>query len=151
MSDRLINVCALKASLKSLVNQVPYLRVGIVGIVGVVCILLITYGISALLVRFPVSAEPIAIDAQVSARCMECGVVESTRLIEQSEEKFDQSTAGRVSKDGRNELPKKATNQSEVTVRMNDGASHLFEAAIPTNWKPGERVIFIEGNRTPNH
>ena len=33
---------------------------------------------------------------------------------------------------------------AEVTVRMSDGASHLFVAANPAHWRRGERVIFIE-------
>ena len=44
-----------------------------------------------------------------------------------------------------NAPPLKLVTGYEVTVRMKDGASHLFMAANSAQWRPGQRVIFIDG------
>lgn len=75
-------------------------------------------------------------EASADLKCTQCGVVESTREIAQ--------------------LSEGSTRGVEVTVRMKDGASHLFIAASSANsenlasWRPGERVIFIDGRRPDN-
>jgi len=34
----------------------------------------------------------------------------------------------------------------EYTVRRADGSSGVFREGLPASWRPGERVIFIEGS-----
>ena len=81
----------------------------------------------------PMASEPVAVSYPLLAagsdlKCAQCGVVESTREIAP--------------------LPEQSVSGVEVTVRMKDGASHLFIAANSehsANWRAGERVIFING------
>ena len=121
---------------------------------GAAAVLLVTFGIAAVWAwgpnsiptstdvtslalateDFPAQSE---VNELVRVRCKECGVVESTRMIERSDE-------GPGEKTGRYEMTRKSK-ISEVTVRMSDGASHLFTDASLANWRPGERVIIIEG------
>lgn len=69
-----------------------------------------------------------------SDRCEECGVIESTRMIERSDENSGASVMTGPAK------------IAEVTVRMSNGESHLFTDESHANWRPGERVIIIEGS-----
>lgn len=88
-------------------------------------------------------------DARVRVKCAECGVVAFTREIEQLDAEIDPRAAGGVARSSRNGISGKPTKSYEVTVRMKDGSSHVFMAANPANWRPGERVIFIEGASQP--
>jgi hypothetical protein len=83
--------------------------------------------------------------ARIRVKCAECGVVESTREIVQILEKMDSGAAGGVKRGRLNEMAGKSISKHEVTVRMKDGATHQFMVANQENWRPGERVIFIEG------
>jgi hypothetical protein len=74
-------------------------------------------------------------NAHVRITCAECGVVESTREIEELSEGVDPGAASKSAK------------SYEVTVRMKNGTSHVFVNAKPVNWRPGERMIVIEGVR----
>ncbi len=82
---------------------------------------------------------------RVRGRCPECGIVESSRLIQRTGEEIDADVSGPVTKSGRRDAPIKTTKFSEVTIRMNDGTSHQFLDENQTNWRRGERVIFIAG------
>ena len=66
---------------------------------------------------------PSGVDVRESVSCAECGVVQSTRANE-------------------------VTRLAEITLRMNDGASRLFFDADHARWKPGQRVVYIEGGGT---
>ncbi len=125
---------------------------------GVTAILLVTFGISAVMAWVPDSIDgtgagpaannPPALSEDseyASMRCEECGIVESTRVIAQKDEGIDHSAAEVGKKGGRYAMASTPTKVSEVTVRMSNGASHLFTDANLTNWRAGERVIFIKG------
>lgn len=117
---------------------------------AVAAIMLLTFGIAAVWAwspnsadatevalatdRFPAQSE---VNELVRTRCEECGVVESTRMIDQSNESPGENA-------GRYEMTRKPK-ISEIIVRMSDGASHVFTDASFANWRPGERVIIIEG------
>jgi hypothetical protein len=87
---------------------------------------------------------------RVRARCPECGFVESTRLIQKPGEEIDAEVSSPVTKNGRRDAPKKMTKISEVTIRMNDGTIHQFLDESLTNWRRGERVIYIAGTSRPD-
>ena len=151
-------------------NEAPYLSI-LIG--GVVAILLGTSGIAAVMAWTPTStdvagvvfapdelatppARPVGAqvrlppalaenDARVSVKCAECGVVASTREIEQPGAGIDPGAAGEVTRGGRYEIPGKSTKRFEVTVRMNDGSSRVFLDPNPADWPLGERVILVEG------
>lgn len=117
---------------------------------GMAAILLVTFGIAAVWAWGPNladrtgvglasedSPEQSEVSELVRVRCEECGVVESTRMIEQSDEDLGK-------KNGRYEMTRRSK-ITEITVRMSNGASHLFTDASLANWRPGERVIIIPG------
>jgi len=121
-------------------------------------ILLGLFGIAAVTAWMPASIEAgvtFALDkllapptrtvgARVRVKCEECGVVASTREIEQP------GVAGGVARGGQNEIPGKLVKSYEVTIRMKDGSSHVFMDANPVNWRPGEGIIFIQGANQSN-
>lgn len=79
--------------------------------------------------------------AKAWAACAECGFVASIREFKHMGEETQPEVAGGVTGN--------PTRRHEVTIRMNDGTSRAFVDTHPANWRPGERVIFIEGaNRT---
>jgi len=78
-------------------------------------------------------------------KCAECGVVESIREIVQILERMESGAASKAKRARLKETVVKSISNYEVTVRMKDGASHQFMVANQTTWRPGERVIFIEG------
>ena len=60
-------------------------------------------------------------------KCAECGVVQSVRRVP-------------VQGDARETY-------YEITVRLRDGSIHSHTEATPGNWRPGERIIYIAGER----
>lgn len=120
---------------------------------GVVAILLGGSGIAAVKAWMPGPNEVAAIDdapalrargdAHVRAKCGECGVIESTREIRPLGEGVHSAASSRGTKRGRSEPAAPLARRYEVTVRMKDGASHVFTDANPANWRAGERVTVI--------
>lgn len=88
---------------------------------------------------------PARVGARVRVKCGECGIVESLREIKPADESNIPLASGPVAKLALNEAPAKPNKRYEVTVRMRDGASRVFEENSPANWRPGERVTFIDG------
>jgi hypothetical protein len=118
-----------------------------VWIAGIAAILLGTSGIAGMMAWMPTSTgaqaqippAPAEDDARVTGKCSGCVMVVSKREIEQP------GAAGGVTRDGLNETPGNSTKSYEITVRMKGGSSRVFMDAYPANWRPGERVILIEG------
>lgn len=90
------------------------------------------------------SASPAA--SARGLRCAECGVVATVREIRtgaQGAELGEPRTAARGAvpeahaEDGR---------VFEITLRMSDGARHVFTDPSPGSWRPGDRLILIEGS-----
>lgn len=149
-------------SMKTPTNEARYLPL-LIG--GVAIILLSTAGIAAVmswmpgaadeenvvfaLDRIPTSpATPVAAqaqtpsaraegDAHLTVKCAECGVIASSREIEPF-------VVARV-------VAGKTTRSHEVTVHMKNGSSRVFMDATTANWRPGERVTFIEGASRSNN
>ena len=89
-------------------------------------------------------------DSHAGTRCSECGVIESTRIIVQSQKESERNTPGLATNDGLTESSARTVKVSDVTVRMSDGSIHQFVDANLANWRPGERLIFIEGQAATN-
>lgn len=87
----------------------------------------------------PESANAVAHTRRVRSECDECGIVVSAREVDQSGAEDGEK------KGSRDETPEKMDKSYEVTVRMNDGTNRVFTHPQPSNWRPGERVIFIGG------
>lgn len=132
--------------MKTHVHEVPYLRLLIEGIAAV---LLVLFEIVVVMAWVPASTEESVdklltlptktVGSRVRVKCAECGVVVSTREIEQL------GRSGEVLRGGQNEISGKHPKRHEVTIRMKDGSSRVFLDAHPVNWRPGERIIFIQG------
>ena len=80
----------------------------------------------------------------LTGKCPDCAVIASLREIEQLRAGIDPGTAGETRGD-RNAKPGGPTTSREITVRMKDGSSRVFKDPNPANWRPGQRVILIEG------
>jgi len=86
----------------------------------------------------PGSMPPAPGSAMGMRRCPECGVIVSIREIAATP-----STASTAAQD-----PDAVTAPAarfEYTVRLQGGAERLIIDANSTRWRPGERVIFIDG------
>ncbi len=78
-----------------------------------------------------VAASPESIPAPTStAKCGECGVIESTREI-----------AAHGDPDARN------IKRYETIVRLPDGSRRAIHDVNPAAWRTGERVILIAGSK----
>jgi hypothetical protein len=62
--------------------------------------------------------------AKSRANCDECGVIASMRQVAALEN---------------------APEFYEMTVRLRDGSTRVFRDASPTNWRPGARLVLIDG------
>ena len=120
------------------VHEAPYLRL-LIG--GIAAVLLGLFGIAAVMAWTPASTEDSVdklltlptktVGSHVRVKCEECGVVVSTREIEQP------GGSGGVTRGGKR--------GHEVTVRMKNGSNRVFMDANPANWRQGESIILIQG------
>jgi hypothetical protein len=76
--------------------------------------------------------ELVELTIRVERRCPYCGWIESKREILPS-----------VGDPG-------ALRVYEYTLRMGDGSSSVFQEPLPSSWRLGERVLFIDGTRPNN-
>lgn len=90
------------------------------------------------------SLLPTGAGRQLKVKCPECGVIAALREIEQAG-----APAG-MTRSNRTGNQEKASRRYEVTVRMKDGSSRVFMDAVSAKWRPGERVILIEGANQAN-
>jgi hypothetical protein len=84
-------------------------------------------------------------DTPPTVGCAGCGVIASTREIQALAAGIDAGTAGGQARRGQYDPPGKSTRRYEVTVHMNDGSSRVFTDPNPANWRPGQRVVLVEG------
>ena len=124
------------------------------------------------------TAKPVARTAPARAKCAECGVVESMREIDVRGEGTGLGAVGGAVVGGvlghqvgsgrgndvatvvgavggavaGNQIEKHArsTKSYEITVRLADGSSRMINDAKPARWRPGERVIVIDGANPSN-
>jgi hypothetical protein len=74
--------------------------------------------------------------------CEECGVIAATRELGPSGGTAGLGGARNVTRSRQDE---KSAKGQEVTVRMSDGSSRIFIETTSAHWRPGERIIVIEG------
>jgi len=75
-----------------------------------------------------------------SYRCADCGVIESTRTIEDAD---DQTGVGASGKGGGIEA--RPFRNYEITVRMQDGSMRVIKDPRSARWRQGEPVTIIAG------
>lgn len=82
---------------------------------------------------------------RVWAACEECGIVLSRQKVARNDAETGTVPASDLTGNGRSGIRSEYTLNDAVTVRMRDGSNRVFMDAHPANWRPGERVILIEG------
>ena len=89
----------------------------------------------------PPQAEASSEVDQPRGKCMECGIIESTREV------WTGGDAGtdvvEIARPPHAKAREHMVRSYVVTVRMKDGARRQFADATSANWRPGERVIVI--------
>ena len=76
-------------------------------------------------------------------RCAECGVIESTRTIEASDETTGVNAPAAAA--NRGEIEGKPVRNYAITIRLQDGSMRVITDANPARWRHGERVNIIAG------
>jgi hypothetical protein len=92
----------------------------------------------------PVAAEAPATEAG-PRKCAECGVIVSARKIEPADERIRVKAPGRIAAGSRALSERKPVRNYEITIRLQDGSTHVITDANAANWRHGERVIIIAG------
>ena len=147
-------------------------------IVGIAVILSSTAGIAAIMGLLPAStddngdvlapndlpvasAKLVAVTAQTApaqvegeardkGRCAECGVIVSTREIDTRDEGAGRDASGASSARNQDALRVTLARRYEITIRMADRSSRVINDMSPASWRPGERVIVIDGANRSN-
>ena len=148
-------------------------------IVGIAVVLSSTVGIAAIMGWLPAStdgsggilaldnlpvasANPVAVtartapgqlaggDARAKGRCAECGVIVSTREIDARGEGAGFDASGGAVAGNHNELRVTSARRYEITIRLADRSTRVINHASPASWRPGERVIVIDGANPSN-
>ena len=88
---------------------------------------------------------PTTSEARAKPRCPECGVIVSMREIERHDQDSGPGAAGGVTTGNRDETRVKPARSYEIVIRLADGSSRVINDAKPARWRPGERVIVIDG------
>jgi hypothetical protein len=142
-------------------------------IVGIAVILFSTAGIAAIMGWLPASADgagdtlapddvpaasakrvaataqtaPVQVkgEARANGRCAECGVIVSTRKIDARGAGTGVNASGKAAARNRDELRLTSAGRYETTIRLADRSSRVINHASPASWRPGERVIVIDG------
>lgn len=103
------------------------------------------------------SAKPVAATVQTTpggdtrgGRCAECGVIMSMREIGARDEGAGLDASGGTAAGKQDELPVTSARRYEITIRLTDRSSRVINHASPASWRPGERVIVIDG-ANPSH
>jgi hypothetical protein len=91
------------------------------------------------------AAAPAAPGGRAYYKCAECGVIESTRVIEASNDKTAGYAPGRTA----GEIGAKPVGNYEITIRLRDGSMRVITDANPARWRAGERVKLIGGADWP--
>jgi hypothetical protein len=106
----------------------------------------------------PLAAAKPSIDARRRSSCTGCGVVESMRRVAGPGTAASRR-AGRVDVaagvsggQSANAIAEDATATEgyEITVRLRDGSTTVFNEATPRAWRPGSRVVVIAGLQVAN-
>jgi hypothetical protein len=80
--------------------------------------------------------------ARRKVRCRECGLIESIRETQGHGKAIPLIAAGRPVAEDQNRTPGRSARR-EITVRLEDGSSHVITDANPAGWRLGERVLVI--------
>lgn len=94
----------------------------------------------------PAAAAPaVAAAGARSNRCAECGVIHSTRVVEESADRHGANASGRMAVCSKGGNGRNAALKHEITVRLQDGSMRVITDAKPAKWSRGEAVTIIAG------
>jgi len=93
----------------------------------------------------PVIAAPEAAPGARAYMCAECGVIESTRIIDAPDEDSGAGVSDRMAARNRGRIQAKPLPNYEITVRLHNGTMRVIKDAKSARWRYGERVIVIAG------
>jgi hypothetical protein len=141
--------------MKPQANRPPYLAPLIV---GMAVILFSTAGIARMMGWGPDSTDDSGgiLSAQAGGaarakgRCAECGVITSMREIAARDEGAGLDASGGTVSGHQDALPETSARRYEITIRLADRSSRVINYASPASWRPGERVIVIDGANPSN-
>lgn len=91
------------------------------------------------------AAPALAAAAPAGGSCVGCGVIASTREIEDSNEITTANDPGRGAAGKRGVIAAKPLRNYEIVIRLRDGSTRVVRDANPAKWKRGERVTVIAG------
>lgn len=90
--------------------------------------------------------ERVAADGiRARPKCPGCGVIVSMREVDLQGEASSQAVAGGVLTENSEEARLTPARSHEITIRMADGSGRVINHASPASWRPGERVVVIDG------
>jgi hypothetical protein len=92
-----------------------------------------------------VAAPAAAAPGARNYRCAECGVIESTRAVEESTDRHGANAAGRMAVCNKGGIGRHAVRKHEITVRLRDGSMRVITDAKSARWSHGEAVTIIAG------
>jgi len=87
---------------------------------------------------------------RVYGTCTECGRVVAMRKISEQNRGPGVEPAGPPWTVDGNKTPTNSAMRHEITVRMSNGSTRVINHATAANWRPGEKIIVIDG-ATPSY
>jgi hypothetical protein len=103
-------------------------------------------------------AEPVDMDlpqapsnARSKRRCPECSVIVSMREIDASGPIASLGAVGQKVASNENGMRGTSARSYKFTVRLEGGSDRVIIDANPASWRPGQRVIVIDGTNPAHH
>jgi hypothetical protein len=82
---------------------------------------------------------------RVRPKCPGCGVIVSMREVDPQSEASALAAPDGVLASNPGEVRSAPARNHEITIRMADGSSRVINHASSASWRPGERVVVIDG------
>ncbi|HET9405377.1 MAG TPA: hypothetical protein VFO57_12415 [Burkholderiales bacterium] len=92
---------------------------------------------------------PVADGIPFTPRCPECGMIASVREIGTNGEDSGPAATGEAGADNGSGETVTTTRNFEITVLMAGGSNRVLYLSNPANWRPGQRMILIDGANPP--
>jgi len=118
-------------------------------ITGIIVVLFSTAGFARMMGWGPgstgESGDILALDQVAPSKCPECSVIVSMREIAGRDADSDRGAEGSMTAGDQVGLRVAAVRRYEITIRQSDRSDRVINLASSARWRPGERVIVIDG------
>ena len=118
-------------------------------ITGIIVVLFSTAGFARMMGWGPGSTGEsdgiLAFDQAAPSKCPECSVIVSMREIAGRDEDSGRGAEGSMTAGYHDRLRVAAVGRYEITIRQSDRSDRVINLASSARWRPGERVIVIDG------